>query len=568
MKYSFVYLFACVLMFLCISCSSGVDIHYTDRGELGDVVNVEDGSNTDTGEDVIGKDSTTDTDIDVVEDTGYKCVDSDCDGMCKAQGLPYGRCKGIVCFCGNTDSCTPNSSIDCYSGNPETVGKGICHMGKAECEVKGVEQYGWGECKGEQLPQKDICNNLDDNCDGNTDETCCTCVDSDGDGYYPLDCQDNRCPNRTDCNDKNKSVHPGATEVCNSIDDNCDGNTDEGLSCIPHGKPCKEGDVCAEGDKCVLYPSGRQVCDNPKDCTPTGNECEIDQTCVASPMGGYYCIDNPHPEAGGCGWQWTYSMEPNPIPDDCNRPVARHLDASTTKGCFESSVKCSRTQNGYDCAQEYSDLGWVAEGKCPNGKVVFQNYFSLMSYGIKNAESADYCMLLWGVHKAKIDSENRTLVFDAGQSISFEHKNIKITTDLYNQNGIVDPVEADPNKQTLVIFWDVSAKSLENQKIPYDYYGLDSSGGCTDSPSLKGGEATYKELVEHVILVENPQGETGNYNVAMAYYLPYYLNQGFDDMVVATGLYCYGIDGKVYKWEQIRPIKKEYIFNSDDELCK
>ena len=55
-----------------------------------------------------------------------------------------------------------------------------------------------------------------------------TLVDADGDGFYHID----NPFSETDCDDTDATRNPGATEICgNGIDDNCDGNIDEG--CIP-----------------------------------------------------------------------------------------------------------------------------------------------------------------------------------------------------------------------------------------------------------------------------------------------------------------------------------------------
>jgi len=60
-------------------------------------------------------------------------------------------------------------------------------------------------------------------------------TDADGDGYSAvLDGGD-------DCDDSDALVHPGADELCNLADDNCDGTADEGCPRTLDDSPSGDG---------------------------------------------------------------------------------------------------------------------------------------------------------------------------------------------------------------------------------------------------------------------------------------------------------------------------------------
>ena len=90
------------------------------------------------------------------------------------------------------------------------------------------------------LPVAEICNGLDDNCNNQVDEGLTFVdyyVDQDQDGYgttlFGNFCQAPVGSYATlsgDCNDANNTIAPNLSETCNTIDDNCNGLIDEGVT--------------------------------------------------------------------------------------------------------------------------------------------------------------------------------------------------------------------------------------------------------------------------------------------------------------------------------------------------
>ncbi len=109
----------------------------------------------------------------------------------------------------------------------------------------------------------EICDGTDNDCDGDTDESDATdastwYVDGDGDGYGRSDAFTPACTQptgysslSTDCDDGDAAINPGATEVCDWVDNDCDGTAD-GSSAVDATDWYDDGDGDGYGDGTTL----------------------------------------------------------------------------------------------------------------------------------------------------------------------------------------------------------------------------------------------------------------------------------------------------------------------------
>ncbi len=209
--------------------------------------------------------------------SGYVADDDDCndsDGAINPAATEY--CDGVDNDCdGSTDE---NSAADASTWYDDGDNDGYGDAGDVSvaCDAPSGHVANDGDCNDSAAAVNpaatEACDGIDNDCDGSTDEAGATgegtwYADDDGDGYgdatytaTACDAPSGYVADATDCEDGDADVNPGEAEVCNTIDDDCDGDKDE-TGCPSDCATAEYGDhVYMFCDNSLTWSAGRTVC--------------------------------------------------------------------------------------------------------------------------------------------------------------------------------------------------------------------------------------------------------------------------------------------------------------------
>jgi len=236
-------------------------------------------------------------------DMRIACGGSDCDDT---NDMIYGTAQEICDGAGVDEDCNPETIRDASVGSTDGDEDmdGFISDECSNVRADGTLNEG-DDCddsrSGTNPGASDVCGGGDQDCDGAVDEepSILYYFDMDGDGYGVNTADSNvlACspPSASytllegDCDETRPNVHPGLPEMCNGLDDDCDGSTDPGCSCLEGspqtcGPPTEVGECAQSTRLCTaagewptscpgaVYPATEVCGGGDEDCDGTTDE--------------------------------------------------------------------------------------------------------------------------------------------------------------------------------------------------------------------------------------------------------------------------------------------------------
>jgi hypothetical protein len=311
-----------------------------------------------------------DNDCDGTVDEGTRCYDDDSDGYTEDDGdcddavaTVYPAAPELADTLDNDCDGIADEGTSAYDDD------GDCRCETAPC-TGSIEPTCASLLDGDDCDDDDenvnpdmseVCNTIDDDCDGATDESSAVdagtwYVDSDGDGYG-TGAGVKSCSKPTgyaassgDCSDTKSAINPGATETCNSTDDDCDGSTDEGVTTTYYRD--------ADGDGYGTSSSTRAACSKPTGYTVDSTDCN-DADATINPATVWY-IDADGDAYGTTTYTLTQCATPTGYvrnKTDCN-DLKSDANPAATEKCDSYDNDCDAAvdeESATGCSTYYLD---------------------------------------------------------------------------------------------------------------------------------------------------------------------------------------------------------------------
>ncbi|WP_426748873.1 MopE-related protein [Myxococcus faecalis] len=308
-----------------------------------------------------GYGSASDTVSDCRQPAGYVAAAGDCnDGNGAIKPGAMEVCDGADNDC---DAQTDEGVLGTFYRDADGDGYGSASQSTQACSAPMGYVSNAGDCHDGNASihpgANEVCDGVDNNCTGGTDEGLATQTwyqDADGDGHGNASVSTQNCRqpsgyvgNASDCHDGNASIRPGAPEVCDSVDNNCNGSIDEGV------KPTWYRDTDGDGYGNASNPT--QACSQPSGYVTNASDCN-DANANIRPGATEVCdsLDN------NCNGSTDEGVGPTYFPDsdgdgygDINYP---------TQAC---SQPIGYSNNGYDCNDYDGSINPGTIESCYNG---------------------------------------------------------------------------------------------------------------------------------------------------------------------------------------------------------